>query len=78
MEARGDEILIAAGRAPTAGSLGLENAGVELEKKGLKVDENLRTTAPNIYAAGDITGKYLFTHVAEYQARAALRNPSSR
>lgn len=74
VEARGEEILVAAGRAPTAGSLGLENAGVELEEKGLTVDENLRTTAPNVYAAGDITGKYLFTHVAEYQARAAVRN----
>ena len=74
VKARGEEILIAAGRAPTVGGLGLENAGVELEKKGLKVDDNLCTTAPSIYAAGDITGKYLFTHVAEYQARAALRN----
>ena len=74
IEARGEEILIAAGRAPTAGSLALENAGIELEEKGLKVDERLRTTAPNVYAAGDITGKYLFTHVAEYQARNALRN----
>ncbi|MDP9480052.1 MAG: FAD-dependent oxidoreductase, partial [Actinomycetota bacterium] len=74
IEARGEEILVAAGRAPTAGSLALENAGIELEGKGLKVDERLRTTAPNVYAAGDITGKYLFTHVAEYQARNALRN----
>jgi pyruvate/2-oxoglutarate dehydrogenase complex dihydrolipoamide dehydrogenase (E3) component len=54
--------------------LALENAGIEIEAKGLKVDEHLRTTAPNVYAAGDITGKYLFTHVAEYQARNALRN----
>jgi pyruvate/2-oxoglutarate dehydrogenase complex dihydrolipoamide dehydrogenase (E3) component len=74
LEVRGEEILIAAGRAPTAGSLTLENAGIELEEKGLTVDEHLRTTAPNVYAAGDITGKYLFTHVAEYQARNALRN----
>jgi pyruvate/2-oxoglutarate dehydrogenase complex dihydrolipoamide dehydrogenase (E3) component len=74
VEARGEEILVATGRAPTAASLGLDDAGVELEEKGLKVDEHLRTTAPNVYAAGDITGKYLFTHVAEYQARAALRN----
>lgn len=74
LEARGEEILIAAGRAPTVEGLGLENAGVELEKKGLKVDEHLRTTAPNVYAAGDITGKYLFTHVAEYQGRTTLRN----
>ncbi len=74
IEARGEEILVAAGRAPTAGSLALENAGIELEKKGLTVDEHLRTTAENVYAAGDITGKYLFTHVAEYQGRTALRN----
>jgi pyruvate/2-oxoglutarate dehydrogenase complex dihydrolipoamide dehydrogenase (E3) component len=74
IEARGEEILVAAGRAPTAGSLGLENAGIEMQEKGLRVDEHLRTTAPNVYAAGDITGKYLFTHVAEYQARNALRN----
>ncbi len=74
LEARGEKVLIAAGRAPTAKGLGLEKAGVELEKKGLTVDEHLRTTAPNIYGAGDITGKYLFTHVAEYQGRAALRN----
>ncbi|CAA9448864.1 MAG: Mercuric ion reductase [uncultured Rubrobacteraceae bacterium] len=74
VEVRGEEILVAAGRAPTAGNLGLENAGIELQGKGLKVDEHLRTTAPNVYAAGDITGKYLFTHVAEYQGRNALRN----
>ena len=74
VEVRGEEILTAAGRAPTAGTLAPENAGIELEEKGLKVDEHLRTTAPNVYAAGDITGKYLFTHVAEYQARNALRN----
>ncbi|MDP9474957.1 MAG: FAD-dependent oxidoreductase [Actinomycetota bacterium] len=74
IEARGAEILIAAGRAPTAGSLAPENAGIEVREKGLVVDEYLRTTAPNVYAAGDITGKYLFTHVAEYQGRTALRN----
>ena len=74
IEVRAEEILIAAGRAPTAGSLALENAGVELEKCGLKVDGHLRTTARSVYAAGDVTGKYFFTHVAEYQGRAALRN----
>ena len=74
IEVRGEELLIATGRAPTAGGLALENAGIEIEAKGLRVDEHLRTTAPNVYAAGDITGKYLFTHVAEYQGRNALRN----
>ena len=74
VEPRGAEILVAAGRAPTVGSLALENAGIGLEGWGLVVDEHLKTTAPNVYAAGDITGKYLFTHVAEYQGRTALRN----
>jgi pyruvate/2-oxoglutarate dehydrogenase complex dihydrolipoamide dehydrogenase (E3) component len=74
MEVRGEEILVAAGRAPTVGGLGLENAGVEVEERGIKVDDRLRTTASNIYAAGDVTGKYLFTHMAEYQGRTALRN----
>lgn len=72
---RAEEILVAAGRAPTADPLKLENAGITLEGKGLRVDERLKTTSPgNVYAAGDITGKYLFTHVAEYQGRHAVRN----
>jgi pyruvate/2-oxoglutarate dehydrogenase complex dihydrolipoamide dehydrogenase (E3) component len=72
---RAEEILVAAGRAPTAGSLRLENAGIMLQGKGLVVDERLKTTSPGeVYAAGDITGKYLFTHVAEYQGRHAVRN----
>lgn len=74
VEARGEEILIAAGRAPTVGGLGLENAGVALVRNGVMVDEQLRTSAPGIYAAGDVTGKHLFTHVADYQAKTALGN----
>ncbi len=74
IEARGEEVLIALGRDPTVDSLRLENAGVELGNGGLKVDENLKTTAPSVYAAGDVTGIYPFTHVAEYQGRIALRN----
>ncbi len=74
VEVRAEEILVAAGRAPSYGSLRLENAGVNIESSGIPVDELMRTSAPNIYAAGDITGKLLFTHVAEYQARVALRN----
>lgn len=74
-EVRAEEILVAAGRAPTLGSLRPENAGLVLDGKGLSVDDHMRTTSPGrVYAAGDITGKYLFTHVAEYQARHALRN----
>ena len=74
VELRGEEILLAAGRAPTVDGLGLENAGVEVGEQGLKVDEHLETTAENVYAAGDITGVLRFTHAAEYQARIAVQN----
>lgn len=74
IEARGEEVLIAAGRAPTVEGLGLENAGVALVCNGVMVDERLRTSAPNIYAAGDVTGKRLFTHMADYQGKIALGN----
>lgn len=74
IEVRGEEVLVAAGRAPTVDGLGLENAGVEVGKQGLVVDEHLMTTAEGIYAAGDITGGPRFTHAAEYMARIALQN----
>lgn len=74
IEERAEEILIAAGRAPTVDGLNLEDAGVELGESGIKVDDNLRTTVPGVYAAGDITGGRLFTHVAEYEGKLALRN----
>jgi len=74
IELRGEEILVAAGRAPTVDGLGLENAGVEVGEGGLKVDERLMTTAEGVYAAGDITGVLRFTHAAEYQGRIALQN----
>ena len=74
VEVRGEQILVAAGRAPTVDGLGLENAGVEIGKQGLVVDERLMTTAEGIYAAGDITGGPRFTHAAEYMSRIALQN----
>lgn len=74
IEVRGEEVLVAAGRAPTVDGLRLENAGVEVGKQGLIVDERLMTTAEGIYAAGDIIGGPRFTHAAEYMARIALQN----
>ena len=68
-----DEILIAAGKIPNT-DLGLENAGVKYNKHGITVDDHMQTSAKHIYAAGDITGKYMFTHVASYQSRIAAHN----
>jgi mercuric reductase len=71
-ELRVAQILIAAGRKPNIEELGLERAGVETTKQGIAVDEHLRTSAPGIWAAGDVTGIAQFTPVAQYQARVAI------
>lgn len=69
-----EEILVAAGRAPNVEGLGLEEIDVETTAKGIAVDDTMRTTAKHVWACGDVTGKYLFTHVAEYQARLLVGN----
>ncbi len=71
----GDEILVATGMKPFTTSLGLDRVGVETDARGaIRVDDTLRTTARRVWAAGDVTGKFLFTHVADYQARLVVRN----
>ncbi|GHD18096.1 pyridine nucleotide-disulfide oxidoreductase [Halioglobus japonicus] len=64
-----DAVLLAVGRSPNVEGLGLEALGVELNPAGhLDVDDFLRTRVPSIYAAGDVAGPYLFTHMASHQA----------
>jgi len=69
-----DRILIATGRRPVVHGLGLEEAGVEFNRQGIRVDRRLRTSQKHIYAVGDVCGPYPFTHMAEYQAGIALAN----
>ena len=69
-----ESVLIAVGRRPNLEGLELEKAGVDFDQKGIKVDRFLRTTAKNIYAAGDVVPPYLFTHIAEYEAVIATTN----
>ena len=71
---RSEKLLIALGRAPNLKGLNLENAGVEYDKKGVKVDNRLRTSNRNIYAAGDVTGTYQFTHAAGYEGGIIISN----
>lgn len=73
-EVTADCLLIATGRKPNTEGLSLEKAGVEYSSKGVKVDKYLRTTAKNIFAAGDIVSPYQFTHAADYEAVTAARN----
>ncbi len=67
-------ILIASGRKANTGGLELEKAGVRHNAGGIEVDAHLRTAPGNIYAAGDVTGPYRFSHMAEYQAILACSN----
>jgi pyruvate/2-oxoglutarate dehydrogenase complex dihydrolipoamide dehydrogenase (E3) component len=73
-EVRGNLLLIASGRQPTVAGLDLEKAGVAYSEKGISVDSRLRTNVKHIFAAGDVTGGYQFTHFAGWQAFQATRN----
>lgn len=69
-----DKLLVALGRAPSVETLNLKAAGVEFSMKGIPVDEKMRTNVPHIYAVGDITGKYQFTHAAGYEGGIVIAN----
>ena len=69
-----DALLVAAGRAPNVEQLGLDAAGVSIDRSGVVVDDRLRTTNPRIFAVGDVCSRYQFTHAADAQARLALAN----
>jgi pyruvate/2-oxoglutarate dehydrogenase complex dihydrolipoamide dehydrogenase (E3) component len=73
-EYEAETILIAVGRKPNVEGLGLDEAGVRTTHRGIIVDDMMRTTAKNIYAAGDVVGPYQFSHMAWYQAMVATRN----
>jgi dihydrolipoamide dehydrogenase len=68
-----DEILLTAGKIPNT-DLGLENAGVKYSNTGIDTNLFMQTSAKHIYAAGDVTGKYMYTHTAAYQSRIAAFN----
>jgi len=71
----GDEVLVATGRRPNTEGLGLEEAGVTLDGRGaLMVDDELRTTNPRIYGAGDVTGAPQFVYVSAYEGALAVDN----
>ena len=70
----GDALLLALGRRPVVEGLGLEQAGVTFDGKGIQVDGKLRTSQKHIYAAGDCIGGYQFTHYAGWQGFVAARN----
>ena len=69
-----DELFVASGRRGNTENLGLEDAGVKIERSWVVVDKFLQTTAPRIWACGDVHGGMQFTHVAAYEAVKLVRN----
>lgn len=64
-EIRGSHLLLATGRRPNTDDLGLDKAGVEMDARGyIRVDDQLRTNVPGIWALGDCNGKGAFTHTS--------------
>jgi pyruvate/2-oxoglutarate dehydrogenase complex dihydrolipoamide dehydrogenase (E3) component len=69
-----ETLLVAVGRVPNTSGMGLEGIGVALERGGVGVDSRLRTSQKHIYAAGDVTGGYQFTHAAGYEGGIVVSN----
>jgi len=73
-----DAILVSAGRKSNVSGLNLDAVGVICDEGGrLKTNAHLQTTAPHIWAAGDVTSEYKFTHVAAYEGAVAASNAVS-
>jgi pyruvate/2-oxoglutarate dehydrogenase complex dihydrolipoamide dehydrogenase (E3) component len=69
-----DAIVVAAGRQVDVDGLGLDEVGIEADRRGVVVDDRGRTSVSSIYAAGDVVGRQLFTHAAAHQAAVAVRD----
>jgi len=74
-EITSQKVMIATGRTPNTESLNLASAGIEVTaNNGVKVDDQMRTTRENVYAAGDVTGRDQFVYMAAYGAKIASKN----
>ena len=69
-----DQIFVGVGRIPNVENLGLESAGIDFDRRGIRVDDHLRTTNPSVFAAGDISLSNKFTHAADAAARIVIQN----
>lgn len=69
-----DVVMSAVGRMPNSAGLGYEEAGVEMDRAAVRVDEFFRTNVPGVYAIGDLIGGMMLAHVADEEGIAAARN----
>jgi pyruvate/2-oxoglutarate dehydrogenase complex dihydrolipoamide dehydrogenase (E3) component len=71
---KAETILVALGRSANTDDLGLDSIGVEYTPRGIKVDNRLKTNLKHIYAAGDASGGFQFTHAAGYEGGIVISN----
>ena len=69
-----DHLLVSVGRTPNTEGMELEKVGVDYDRTGVKVNDQLQTSNGNIYAAGDICMQWKFTHAADFAARIVIQN----
>jgi pyruvate/2-oxoglutarate dehydrogenase complex dihydrolipoamide dehydrogenase (E3) component len=69
-----DALLLATGRTATVDGLNLDAAGIDYTRTGITVDDRCRTSQDHIYAVGDVTGRYQFTHMSNHMAKVAVTN----
>ncbi|MEQ9266771.1 MAG: FAD-dependent oxidoreductase [Balneolaceae bacterium] len=67
----GSHLLMATGRRPNIEELNLESTGISYTKKGITVNNSCQTNVSHIYAIGDVSGRYQFTHMSEHMAKVA-------
>lgn len=78
-EVVGDRLLVAAGRRAVTDGLDLEEAGVELDERGfVRTDDTMATSAPGVWAVGDVTGRLQLTHAANRMGLVAVHNALAR
>lgn len=73
-----DTVLAAVGRRANVEELGLESAGVYVDPRAVPTDAFMRTNVPNIFAVGDVTGRFLLAHVASHQGIVAAETIAGR
>ena len=69
-----EQLLVAIGRSPNLAGLGLDGAGIAHSAKGIEINDYLQTSQPHIFALGDVTGPFLFSHMANAQGIQAIQN----
>ena len=69
-----DVVLIATGRGANVEGLNLDKAGIACDRKGITVDDNMRTNVDGVYAVGDVNGRIMLAHAAKWQGRRAVNN----